>query len=128
MLGVKHKAMKYLYFSLIAMILTSCSQSGGDGGSSCDSPIVGNWQSSRLDVLKLTSNSSFELNGGDGCQSGGTGICPGQITNGSIKLSVEYSSGGTCLPAGDYVCYFDLPNNDTLRQDCGYGMITWYRR
>lgn len=112
---------------LMIILLSGCSQSGGDGSSSCDSPLIGNWQSSRSDILRLKSDLSFELNGGDGCQSGGSGSCPGNITNGTIKLSVEYSSGGTCLPAGDYVCSFSVSNNNTLSQNCGYGTVIFSR-
>ena len=108
--------------------LVGCSPSGGDGKSSCDSPLVGSWKSTDGDVLNLHSNLSFELNGGDGCQSGGSGSCPGQITDGTVKLSIEYSSGGTCLPAGDYVCSFDMPNNSTLNQNCGFGTLTFYKQ
>jgi hypothetical protein len=119
--------MRLLTIILLAA-LVGCSPSGGDGESSCDSPLVGSWKSSRGDVLRLNSDLSFELNGGDGCQSGGSGSCPGQITDGTIKLSIEYSSGGTCLTAGDYVCSFNMPSNSTLSQNCGFGTLTFYKQ
>ena len=121
--------LKLRYVAVFLIVMTSgCSQSGGDGKSSCNSPLVGTWRSAGSDMLSLNSDLSFELKGGDGCQSGGSGSCPGQITNGTIKLSIEYSSGGICLPAGDYVCSFDLQNNTRLSQNCGYGTLVYYRQ
>jgi hypothetical protein len=66
--------------------------------------------------------------GADGCVSQGTYACPAaSVTSGTMRVAIDSSSGGACLPAGNYTCAFAL-NGNAMAYDCtGAGQLQ-YRR
>jgi hypothetical protein len=43
-----------------------------------------------------------------------------------MRVSIDTSSGGLCLPAGDYTCAFVL-NGNAMGYDCGGGALQYHR-
>lgn len=107
------------------VLLAGCS----DDDSACGSKVVGSWTGTTVgDSITIESGGAFSYRGADGCVSKGSFSCPdASVTQGSMKVSVDSSSGGTCLPAGDYSCQFAL-NGNAMAYNCGGGALQYKRQ
>jgi len=102
---------------------------GAKGPGPCGSALVGRWMgATRNDAIVITSDGSFSYSGPDGCSSQGTFTCPpvGAVAGG-MPVSVGSSSGGLCLPTGNYMCAFEVRGN-AMGYDCtGSGALKYKR-
>lgn len=94
----------------------------------CKSDIVGNWTgTTRNDRLSILQDRSFQYTGVDGCSDRGTiGSCPdSSMSSGTLHITVERSTGGTCLPIGNQTCAYTL-SPTTFSYDCtGAGSLEY---
>lgn len=115
---------------LTLLVLTSCStdkKSKNDSPFGCQSGIVAKWSGlNQNDSIELRNDETFSYVGVDGCKSSGGFNCPNsETTNGNLKLSIDNSENSEfCNPAGDYVCIFELVN-DQFMYDCGVGQFIY---
>jgi hypothetical protein len=112
---------------LVGAVVAGCGSSDDD--SRCASGAVGTWSGTRqADSITISADGSFRYSGVGGCISSGTFACPDKtITSGTMRVSINTSSGGLCLPAGDYTCAFAL-NGNGMGYDCGGGSLQYQRR
>lgn len=103
-------------------------QTTGIGGK-CPSEVVAGWTGiTRFDHLAIASDDTFAYEGVDGCASHGTVRCSDPNTpSGTIYVSVEASTGGSCLAAGEYACSYGVSGN-TFQYDCGGMGTLQYRK
>ena len=111
---------------LVTAIILGCGDSVDDAG--CASGAVGTWSgTTQPDQIKISADGSFSYSGVGGCISSGTFSCPDKtVTSGTMRVSINTSSGGLCLPAGDYTCAFAL-NGNAMAYDCGGGTLQYQR-
>jgi hypothetical protein len=94
-------------------------------GTSCDvtpctSPYTGDWANSSTGVsLDFMEDCEVDFYGTGGCASSGTYAAP-LASSGSLDITIDNSSGGACLPIGQYQCNYTA-SKDTLSIDCGSG-------
>ena len=91
----------------------------------CSSPQGGMWQSTASEQLDLESQCEFFFYGPNGCSSSGTYTAP-LGTQGTVDLSIIDSTGGVCLPVGDYECVYTATETN-LHWDCGLGAQDYTR-
>ncbi len=109
-----------------ASIVVTFLLAAGCGGGRCMSDFTGHWVGTTLaDSVDLGDDCSFRYTGSGGCESLGEYAAP--IGNqGSVKVSIGSSTGGLCLPAGDYVCVYSA-SAKTLTFNCGGGVTSYGR-
>jgi hypothetical protein len=106
---------------ILTLLVAAC---GGDG--KCASDFNGHWVGTTLtDAVDIGANCEFQYTGVGGCKSSGTYAAPiaGQ---GTVKVSIDTSTGGLCLPAGDYVCAYSV-SPTTFTFNCGSGTASYSR-
>jgi hypothetical protein len=115
----------------ISIAVAGCgSTDSGDSsaaGGGCSSGVVGSWSGvSRQDRIEISGDKSFKYSGPDGCVSQGSYACPPpSVTSGTMRVTVDTSSGGACLPAGNFTCAFAL-NGNAMGYDCtGTGQLQY---
>jgi hypothetical protein len=120
-------------FVILVSLLVGC---GSDDDSDqvadegCASVVVGTWAGATVDdSITISANRSFRYSGVDACTSNGSFTCPSSnVMSGTMPVNIATSSGGTCLPAGDYVCAFTL-TGDSMAYDCtGSGALQYTRQ
>lgn len=116
--------------SLVIVLVVGFAACGGTSAGTgdttgCASGFVGEWVGhTQEDLLTLSSDGSFRYTGLDQCASTGTFSCPEPAT---MRISIQASDGGYCLPVGDYVCAVSL-NGDAMSYDCTGDGALEYRR
>src|SRR5687768_5153264 len=116
----------------IAMLSVACGSSGKgekDDEEVCGHPIVGTWVgTTQNDSITISGDKTFRYSGPDGCVSNGTFACPvDTATQGTLQVSINSSTGGLCVPAGNYTCAFAI-NGNAMGYDCTGGGALQYRR
>lgn len=104
-------------------------ENGANSTGSCASALVGRWLgTTRNDAIVTTGDGSFSYSGPDGCSSQGTFNCPpvGAVFGG-VRVSVGSSSGGLCLPPGNFTCAFTVKGR-AMEYDCTGGGALKYKR
>ena len=96
--------------AVLLLTLVSCGSSSNSNGTTCSSGFVGTWRGTTLsDSIQITSDGKFDYTGVDGCTSSGTYACPGNITTGSITITITSATASPdCTSAGSYVCLFTI--------------------
>lgn len=121
-----------LYILCSSLVIAGCGSEDSDDSSSsedCTSTVVGTWEgTTQSDQITIGSDGAFRYEGIDGCVSTGTFACPdASLSSGTMQVSISASGGGTCLPAGDFVCAFGL-NGNAMAYDCtGTGALQYQR-
>lgn len=122
--------MKILGFLAVMLVTAAgCGNSDDASGGSCSSGVVGSWTgTAQNDRITISADKSFKYSGVDGCVSQGSFGCPdASVTSGTMRVTIDSSSGGACLPAGTYTCAFAL-NGNAMAYDCtGTGSLQYKR-
>lgn len=114
------------FFAVACGAATHPGQTTGIGGK-CPSDVAAGWIGiTRHDHLTIASDDTFAYAGADGCVSHGTVSCSDPSTpSGILYVSVESSTGGTCLPTGEYSCSYGVNGSD-FEYDCnGMGALQY---
>jgi hypothetical protein len=122
--------MKIVGFLAVALFSAAgCGNSDDASPDGCASGVVGSWMgTTQNDRITISGNKSFKYSGVDGCVSQGSFGCPdASVTSGTMRVTIDSSSGGSCLPAGAYTCAFAL-NGNAMGYDCiGTGLLQYKR-
>jgi len=117
----------------MALVASACGASTHPGqivtAGKCPSDLAGTWIGiSRGDHLAIASDDTFTYAGVDGCTSHGKVSCSSStMASGTLYVSVEVSSGGSCLSVGDYSCSFSA-SATTLQYNCdGQGSLEYQK-
>lgn len=113
--------------SAVALLVGSvlCLVGCGSAGP-CDGDAAGHWAgATQADQIDLSPSCAFKCTGVTGCVSAGT-YAALLGTQGTVQVSIQSSTGGSCLPAGTYACAYGV-SASTLSFNCGAGAAT-YRR
>ena len=114
---------------LVNLVGCGSDDSEDDQAGGCASVVVGEWiGASQADSMSIGADGSFRYSGPDGCMSSGSLSCPDPtLASGTLHVTIDVSGGGRCLPAGNYICFFEL-NGDSLLYDCtGAGGLSYIR-